>query len=337
MNKGTTYTLTVPEDKARLRLDRFLADSLPEISRSRLKSLIEAGQVARDGTGDSGGAAPGAAPRATLGAAAKVKAGEVYILTVPPAQPAAPRAQAIPLSVVFEDDDLIVIDKPAGLVVHPAAGHPDGTLVNALLAHCGESLSGIGGVTRPGIVHRLDKGTSGLMVAAKNDAAHRGLAGQLEKRKLKRRYKALVWGTPRPPEGKLTGSIGRNPANRKKMAVVEKGGKPALTRYKVLEPVGAAASLVECRLATGRTHQIRVHLAALGHPVVGDPAYGGGLKRRLKDFPEAAKGKLKDLDHQALHADLLVFDHPKSGAIIELKSKLPSYFKELEKALRCIP
>lgn len=333
MNKGTTYTLTVPEDKARLRLDRFLADSLPEISRSRLKSLIEAGQVAKDGDGDGGGTAIGKA----IGAAAKVKAGEVYVLTVPPAQPAAPRPEAIPLNVVFEDDDLIVIDKPPGLVVHPAPGHPDGTLVNALLAHCGESLSGIGGVARPGIVHRLDKGTSGLMVAAKNDAAHRGLAGQLEERKLVRRYKALVWGTPRPREGKMTGPIGRNPANRKKMAVVKKGGKPALTRYKVLEPVGAAASLVECRLSTGRTHQIRVHMAALGHPVVGDPVYGGGLKRWLKDFPEAAKGKLIDLDHQALHAELLVFNHPKSGVKIELESELPSYFKELEKALRRIP
>ncbi len=317
MSKATTYTVSVPEDKARLRLDRFLADALPAFSRNRLKGLIEAGRLARDGAG------------VIKAVSAKVKAGEVYVLDVPAAKPATPRPQAIPLSVVLEDDDLIVIDKPAGLVVHPAAGHADGTLVNALLAHCGDSLSGIGGVTRPGIVHRLDKGTSGLMIAAKNDAAHRHLARQLEERKLERRYKALVWGVPSPREGVIEGAIGRNPANRKKMAVVKKGGKQALTRYRVLRPLGAAASLVECRLATGRTHQIRVHMAELGHPVIGDPIYGGGRKGRLKDRPETVRQTLKALDHQALHAFLLAFDHPSSGVKIKLKSELPSYFNIL--------
>ena len=316
MSKNTTYTVTVTQDKARDRLDRFLAGAVPALSRSRLKGLIESGRVTRDGA-------------AVTEAAAKVKTGEVYGVFVPAPAPAAPRPQAIPLNVVYEDDDLIVIDKSPGLVVHPAAGHPDGTLVNALLAHCGNSLSGIGGVTRPGIVHRLDKDTSGLMVAAKNDAAHRHLAAQLEERKLERRYKALVWGRPRPGQGKVEGLIGRSPANRKKMAVVKKGGKPSLTRYRVLAPVGAAASLVECRLSTGRTHQIRVHMASLGHPVVGDPLYGGGAKRRLKNAAETVRLKISNFNHQALHAFLIGFTHPTSGVIIRFQSELPKNFNEL--------
>ena len=316
MSKNTTYTVTVTQDKARDRLDRFLAGAVPALSRSRLKGLIESGRVTRDGA-------------AVTEAAAKVKTGEVYGVFVPAPAQAAPRPQAIPLNVVYEDDDLIVIDKSPGLVVHPAAGHPDGTLVNALLAHCGNSLSGIGGVTRPGIVHRLDKDTSGLMVAAKNDAAHRHLAAQLEERKLERRYKALVWGRPRPGQGKVEGLIGRSPANRKKMAVVKKGGKPSLTRYRVLAPVGAAASLVECRLSTGRTHQIRVHMASLGHPVVGDPLYGGGAKRRLKNAAETVRLKISNFNHQALHAFLIGFTHPTSGVIIRFQSELPKNFNEL--------
>ncbi len=316
MSKATTYTVTVPQDKAGHRLDRVLADALPALSRSRLKGLIESGGVTRqDG--------------AALEPSSKVKAGEVYAVVVPPARPAVPRAQAIPLSVVFEDGDLIVIDKPVGLVVHPAAGHPDGTLVNALLAHCGASLSGIGGVTRPGIVHRLDKDTSGLMVAAKNDAAHRGLSRQLETRTLKRRYKALVWGMPNPRQGTIEGAIGRNSANRKKMAVVKKGGKAALTRYRVLEPAGMKASLIECRLSTGRTHQIRVHMADIGHPVIGDPLYGGGSARRLKGAPEDARQALAPFDHQALHAYLIGFRHPSSGGLLQFESEIPNDFSEL--------
>jgi len=315
MSEQTTYTLTVPQDKARVRLDVFLADALPDLSRSRLKNLIEDGRVKREGGGS------------VSGPAAKVKAGEVYEVSVPAAKPARPEAQAIPLSVAYEDDDLIVIDKPAGLVVHPAPGHADGTLVNALLHHCAGSLSGIGGVTRPGIVHRLDKGTSGLMVAAKNDRAHRHLSQQLETRKLERCYKALVWGVPKPAKGEIEGAIGRNPRNRKKMAVVKRNGKAALTRYRVLKAFGTRAALVECRLATGRTHQIRVHMAQLGHPVVGDPLYGGG--GRLKEIPDEIRKILKDLDHQALHAFFIGFFPPSGGEKITLESNLPSYFNEL--------
>ncbi|MFQ5764477.1 MAG: RluA family pseudouridine synthase [Rhodospirillales bacterium] len=310
MPNATTYTVHVPEDKARVRLDRFLAGALPALSRSRLKALIEAGQVSRDGAAATDPSAP-------------VRPGEAYVVQVPAPRPAAPRPQAIPLRVVFEDDDLIVIDKPAGLVVHPAAGNPDGTLVNALLHHCAGSLSGIGGVTRPGIVHRLDKGTSGLMVAAKTDIAHRHLAGQLETRTLTRAYKALVWGVPRPARGTVAGSIGRNPRNRKKMAVVARGGKAAVTRYRVLTRFGAAASLVECRLETGRTHQIRVHMASLGCPVVGDPLYGGGPKRRPKDAPPTLRQGLAALDHQLLHAYMIAFSHPRSGEPLWFESDLP--------------
>ncbi len=327
MSEATTYTVTVPQDKARHRLDRVLADALPALSRSRLKGLIESGGVTRK---DGGGPTP------VKGPSAKVKAGEIYAVVVPPARPAVPQAQAIPLSVVYEDTDLIVIDKPAGLVVHPAAGHPDGTLVNALLAHCGDSLSGIGGVTRPGIVHRLDKDTSGLMLAAKNDAAHRNLSRQLETRTLKRRYKALVWGMPKPRQGTIEGAIGRNPANRKKMAVVKKGGKEALTRYRVLEPVGLKASLIECRLSTGRTHQIRVHMADIGTPVIGDPLYGGGLARRLKGAPQDIRQALVPFDHQALHAYLIGFKHPSSGELLHFESEIPNYFNELMKLMNDI-
>ena len=324
MSKATTYTVTVPQDKARHRLDRVLADAIPALSRSRLKGLIEGGGVTREG--DAAATEP----------SDKVKAGEVYAVAVPPARPAIPQPQTIPLSVVYEDGDLIVIDKPVGLVVHPAAGHPDGTLVNALLAHCGDSLSGIGGVTRPGIVHRLDKDTSGLMLAAKNDAAHRNLSRQLEARTLKRRYKALVWGTPAPRQGTIEGAIGRNPANRKKMAVVKIGGKAALTRYRVLGPVGAKASLIECRLSTGRTHQIRVHMAEIGHPVIGDPLYGGGAKRRLKGAPEDIRQVLTKFDHQALHAYLIGFKHPSSGDLLQFESEIPNDFSELIKFMKAI-
>ncbi|MBI2586594.1 MAG: RluA family pseudouridine synthase [Rhodospirillales bacterium] len=314
MSEATTYTVRLPQDKARLRLDRALADVLPALSRTRLKALIEAGRVMRDGR------------IAVTDPAAKVMGGDTFTVAVPAAAPAAPRPQAMPLAVVYEDDDLIVVDKPAGLVVHPAAGNPEGTLVNALLAHCGASLSGIGGVMRPGIVHRLDKGTSGLMVAAKNDAAHRALAAELAERKLERAYKALVWGVPKPRAGKIEGLIGRDRRQRKKMAVVKSGGKPALTRYRVLMPVGTAASLVECRLNTGRTHQIRVHMAAIGHPVVGDPVYGGRPGRRRKGQAAALPG---GLNHQALHAYLIGFEHPRSHRRLRFESNLPLYFKEL--------
>jgi len=311
MNEATTYTVRVPQDKGRVRLDKALAEALPALSRTRLKALIEAGLVRRDGGG------------AVTDPAAKVGGGEAFTVAVPAAAPATPQPQDIRLAVVYEDDDLIVVDKPAGLVVHPAAGNPDGTLVNALLAHCGESLSGIGGVARPGIVHRLDKGTSGLMVVAKNDAAHRHLAAQFAGRKIERAYQALVWGAPSPRAGTVAGAIGRDRKNRKKMAVVKRGGKPAETGYRVLRSVGTAASLVECRLKTGRTHQIRVHMAAIGHPVVGDPVYGGRPGRRLKGRPKGAA------DSQALHACLIGFEHPRGRERLRFESKLPNYFMEI--------
>ena len=320
MGTATTYTVTVPEDKDRLRLDRFLADAVAALSRSRLKGLIEDGQVSSgdDVCGDVSG---------------KVKTGEVYTVNVPAARPAIPQPQAMPLDVVFEDSDLIVINKPVGLVVHPAAGHYDGTLVNGLLAHCGDSLSGIGGVTRPGIVHRLDMGTSGLMVAAKNDAAHQYLSKQLESRTLSRRYKALVWGMPEPREGDIDAAIGRNPANRKKMAVVKRGGKTAQTHYRVLKATGTKACLVECRLHTGRTHQIRVHMAHLGHSVIGDPQYGGGLKHRLGKVPDTVRQTLAAFDHQALHAYLIGFKHPSNGDKMQFECNFHNDFNDLKNLL----
>lgn len=316
-----TYTVTVPQDKAGTRLDKLLAEALPDLSRSRLKQLIAGGCV----SGRSGEAEEASA---MTDPSRKVRAGDVFSVLVPPPVPAEPEAQAIPLDVVFEDEHLIVIDKPSGLVVHPAAGHADGTLVNALLAHCGDSLSGIGGVGRPGIVHRLDKDTSGLMVVAKSDAAHRGLAAQFHDHDLERAYYAIVWGVPSPRRGEITGNIGRSPANRKKMAVLRRGGKTALTRYQVLRTAGRDASLVRCDLATGRTHQIRVHMAHIGHPVMGDPLYGGGRSRR-RHLSEAVQAAIGRLESQALHAFLIEFIHPISGEIVRFEQDIPKYIKEL--------
>jgi 23S rRNA pseudouridine1911/1915/1917 synthase len=313
----TTYTVRVPEDKVGRRLDRFLAEALPELSRTRLKALIEAGHVAL-----AGGTLPVCDP------ARRVRRGDAFTVTVPPPAPATPAPQAIPLAIVYEDDDLLVIDKPAGLVVHPGPGNPDRTLVNALLAHCGESLSGVGGVGRPGIVHRLDKDTSGLIVVAKNDATHRALAKQFAAHSLERAYLAVVWGVPRRRQGEIAGNIARSPKNRKKMAVVKQGGKPALTRYRVLKTLGNIASLVECRLATGRTHQIRVHLASIGHPVIGDPVYGGG-KKRLDRAPEGFREAAVSLNTQALHAYLIGFEHPRTHNHIRFESRLSSKIKGL--------
>lgn len=313
----TTYTVEVPEDKAGARLDKVLAEALPVFSRTRLKALIETDRVM---IADS---------NAVRDPATRVKAGERYIVSVPAAKPAHPKPQPIPLDIVFEDDDLIVVDKPAGLVVHPAPGHADGTLVNALLAHCGDTLSGIGGVTRPGIVHRLDKDTSGLLVVAKNDLAHRALASQLAEHHIERTYIALVWGRPNPGQGEIKGNIGRSPSNRKKMAVVTRGGKTALTRYRTQRAVGAVASLLECRLATGRTHQIRVHLAALGHPVVGDPLYGRGVRRWLSGVDQGARDRVQQFSRQALHAHLIGFSHPRTGKTMRFVSEISIDIKEL--------
>ncbi|WP_254432507.1 RluA family pseudouridine synthase [Magnetospirillum sp. SS-4] len=297
--------------EAGTRLDKWLAVRLPDLSRSRIKALIEEGTVACEGS-------------TIADPSHRVKPGQTYSLGVPPDIPAEPEPQAIALTVVYEDDDLIVIDKPAGMVVHPAPGNPDETLVNALLAHCGESLAGIGGVRRPGIVHRIDKDTSGLMVAAKTDVAHRSLSAQFAAHTLERAYRALVWGLPSPGKGEIEGNIGRNPRDRKKMAVVGHGGKPALTRYEVLKSfANGAVSLVECRLATGRTHQIRVHMTSLGHPLVGDPSYGRNRSNRLGGLSAEARRALAEFPRQALHAYLLGFLHPTKGYVLRFESSTP--------------
>ena len=308
------------------RLDRVLANHMTDLSRSRLKTLVLAGQVTIDG-----------AP--VLDPGRKVRADDAIAITVPAPEPAEPRAEPIPLSIVYEDDAIIVIDKPKGLVVHPAAGNWTGTLVNALIAHCGDSLSGIGGVRRPGIVHRLDKDTTGLLVVAKTDRAHRKLAAQFADHgrtgALERAYLAFVWGVPARPKGTIDKPIDRHPHARDKMAV-RPGGRTAITHWEVLERYAGAdqkgvASLVECRLETGRTHQIRVHLAAIGHPLLGDSVYGPGFKTKASQLPERARDALAALDRQALHAHILVLEHPVTGELLHFRSELPADLA----ALRC--
>lgn len=317
MSAQTTLLTPATAEEAGQRLDKWLSARLPELSRTRVKALIEQGLVTSAG--------------ATIAdASAKVKAGQDFTVAVPPDAPAEPEAQPIALTVVYEDDDLIVIDKPPGMVVHPAPGSPDQTLVNALLAHCGQSLSGIGGVRRPGIVHRIDKDTSGLLVVAKNDRAHHGLSEQFAAHSLERAYKALVWGLPTPPNGDIEGAIGRSPQDRKKMAVVSHGGKHAHTRYRVIRPLaGGVVSLVECRLSTGRTHQIRVHMTSIGHPLIGDPVYGRSRSAKLKALPESARTALAAFPRQALHAYLLGFIHPVSGERLKFESDVASDFSNL--------
>ena len=249
---------------------------------------------------------------------------------LPPPEESPLVGEDMPLNIVFEDEHLLVVDKPAGLVVHPAPGSPDRTLVNALLAHCGESLSGIGGVKRPGIVHRLDKDTSGLIVVAKSEQAQTRLAADFAARRIARAYQAIVWGVPSLPSGELTGNIGRSPKNRKKMAVLRFGGKTAMTRYRVLRRFKDRAALLECRLATGRTHQIRVHLTAVGHPLIGDQSYGNaGAAVRLRLLPPALRDPIAAFNRQALHAAHLGFHHPASGEYLEFTSRLPSDMRGL--------
>jgi 23S rRNA pseudouridine1911/1915/1917 synthase len=301
-----------------VRLDRFLSEQLPQLSRTRVQTLIRQGRVSLGGA-------------TIVDAKYRVKPGERFALDLPPAIPAEPRAETIALDVVYEDDALIVIDKPAGLVVHPGAGHATGTLVNALIAHCGESLSGIGGVARPGIVHRLDKDTSGLMVVAKTDEAHRALAEQFADHgrsgELERGYLALVWGVPSRPSGTVNAPIGRHPTSRTKMAVLPSKGREAVTHWRVIETFGSkkepVASLIECRLETGRTHQVRVHLAHIGHPLIGDPLYGTGFKSKLRKLPEPARATLAALPRQALHASRLAFVHPLNRTLLKFNSPLP--------------
>jgi 23S rRNA pseudouridine1911/1915/1917 synthase len=305
---ATTYTVTVEENKGGARLDRVLAEALPELSRSRVQSLIRGGHVAAGAGG------------AVVDPDFRVAAGSTWRIEAIPLPAPEVLAEAIPLEVVFEDDDLIVVDKPAGLVVHPGAGNPDGTLVNALLRHCGGKLARAGGLLRPGIVHRLDKDTSGLMVAAKTDVAYRSLVEQFAGHTIERGYQAIVHGVPRPAEGRIEGAIGRSPANRKKMALTAVGGKPAATRYRVLRAFEAVAALVECRPETGRTHQIRVHLTSIGHPLVGDRLYG---RRRSLLAERTLPAVAAPPDRQALHAFLIAFSHPLSARRLSFHSELP--------------
>jgi len=307
----------VENDEAGQRLDRVLAARHTDLSRSRLKALIEDGRVSADGV-------------TITEPSYRVKPGQALATAVPEPASYAPQGQAIPLDILYEDSEIIVIDKPAGLVVHPAPGNPDLTLVNALIAHCGYSLSGIGGVRRPGIVHRLDKDTSGVLVAAKTDRAHHMLSRQFETRTAERAYLAVVWGVPTPASGRIEGNIGRDPRNRKKMTVVHGGkGKPAATLYRRLKQFGGIASLIECRLETGRTHQVRVHMTHAGHPLIGDPLYGRSTRARIKGLTASVVDALRSFPRQALHARLLAFDHPTTGERLRFEVEMPKDMKEL--------
>jgi 23S rRNA pseudouridine1911/1915/1917 synthase len=326
--------VTVGGDEGSVRLDRVLAVRSPELSRSRLKALILAGQVSLQGR--SSVATPIRDP------AYHVAAGDTITIDVPPAVAAEPAGEAIALNIVFEDDDIIIIDKPKGLVVHPAAGHETGTLVNALIAHCGASLSGIGGVKRPGIVHRLDKDTTGLMVAAKNDRAHQSLTEQFADHgrtgAMRRGYMAFAWGVPNRKTGTVDAPIDRHPHAREKMAVRE-SGREAITHWEVQETLngrdgGPVATLLACQLETGRTHQIRVHLAHIGHPLLGDSVYGSHFKTKANALGPQSQAALTDLARQALHAYLLVLEHPRTGEILEWISALPADLDRLREALR---
>ena len=326
---GRTREFHAGEAHKGWRLDHFLAVNCPELSRSRLQALVAKGAVTLGG-------------QTIRDPNKRVKPGDVVGIVIPPPTPAEPQPQEIPLAIVYEDSDLIVIDKPAGLVVHPAAGNLDGTLVNALLAHCGDTLPGIGGVARPGIVHRLDKDTSGLLVVAKTERAMRSLAKQFAAHAVERAYNAVVWGAPRAGEGLVEGNLGRNPFDRKRMAVLRGQGKPARTRYRVLEPFGGGekpfASLVECRLETGRTHQIRVHLAHIGHPLIGDSTYGRSrLPPRAKNPEEkAAYDMAANFPRQALHAGVLGFFHPTRQTKLRFESPWPQDLALLVNTLRTL-
>jgi 23S rRNA pseudouridine1911/1915/1917 synthase len=330
MTLETERTLALDDCASANRLDRTLARAWDDLSRSRLQALIREGQVTVDGA-------------VVLDPAWKAASGSVVRLTLPRPAPAAPQAERIALAVVYEDDDVIVVDKPPGLVVHPAAGHATGTLVNALIAHCGASLSGIGGVGRPGIVHRLDKDTSGLMVAAKNDRAHRSLAEQFADHgrsgPLERAYLALIWGVPARPHGVIDAPLGRSVQNREKIAVTAADhGRRAVTHYALLESFRAGgealACLVRCTLETGRTHQIRVHMAHLGHPLLGDALYGAGFKTKASRLGEAGRAALAALGRQALHAAVLGFEHPSTKKPLRFESPQPADMQAVLDALR---
>jgi 23S rRNA pseudouridine1911/1915/1917 synthase len=328
-NSGQRLAVIVAGDEGSTRLDRVLAVRLAELSRSRLKALILAGRVIVKNT-------PVRDP------AYHVAAGDTITIDVPEPTAAEPAPEDIALDIVYEDDDIIVIDKPRGLVVHPAAGHETGTLVNALIAHCGASLSGIGGVKRPGIVHRLDKDTTGLMVVAKNDRAHQSLTAQFADHgrtgAMRRGYMAFAWGTPNRQRGTIDAPIDRHPFAREKMTVRD-GGREAITHWEIVESFNGrdgkpVAALLACQLETGRTHQIRVHLAHIGHPLMGDAVYGPHFKTKASHLGPQSQAALAALDRQALHAYLLALEHPKTGAILEWMSDLPEDLRLLREGLR---
>jgi 23S rRNA pseudouridine1911/1915/1917 synthase len=327
-SEATVEHITIEAGTEGQRLDVVLARALPGLSRARLQALILAGAVGR-------------ADGVTIeGASLRVKLGEVYAVHVPAAVDPEPKGEDIALDIVHEDKSVIVLNKPAGLVVHPAAGHATGTLVNALIAHCGASLSGIGGVRRPGIVHRLDKDTSGLLVVAKTNAAHQSLSQQFAAHgadgRLERGYAAIVWGMPTPAAGRIATALGRKAHDRTRMAVVrEEHGRAAATRYEVIETYlgDAQTTLVRCTLETGRTHQVRVHMTHIGHPLLGDATYGTGFNTRIAKLGPKSQAALAALGRQALHAELLAFEHPASGKAMRFQAALPADMAVLKQRL----
>ena len=318
MEENPVITPDVTAEENKMRLDKYLAQKIGDMSRAQIQRLIEDGNVTCEDI-------------VITDNSYKVKTGDSFCITVPPPEEAEPTPEDIPLDIVFEDEDLIVINKPAGMTVHPAAGAYHGTLVNALLFHC-KDLSGIGGVKRPGIVHRIDRETSGLLVAAKNDATHRFLSEQFAEHSVERTYYAVVYGVPTPLNGHIEGNIGRSPFDRKKMAIVESGGKFAATNYKTLEVFGKAAALVQCNLETGRTHQIRVHLSSRGYALIGDKVY---IKSKKSETPLPAELKafVNSFPRQALHAKSLGFIHPRTKQLMQFDSVLPPDMAELVQRL----
>ncbi len=318
-NPEKHLAVTAGAEHAGQRLDKFLSREVESLSRSRLKALIGEGRL-RCGE------------QTITDPARAVKPGESFTLTLPEPENPEPAAEDIPLAIAYEDDDLIVVDKPPGMVVHPAPGNRGGTLVNALIAHCGSSLSGIGGVRRPGIVHRIDKDTSGLLVIAKNDRAHAGLSDLFARHDITRIYLALCWGIPAQLRGRIDAPIARHPVHRKKMTVRAQG-RHAVTRYQRLQSWHDTVSLIGCMLETGRTHQIRVHLTHIGHPLIGDPVYGHPRRGLLQNLPEAARIAIRAFPRQALHAALLGFRHPITGKYLEFTAPPPADFTALMEKL----
>ncbi|MDI2091541.1 RluA family pseudouridine synthase [Commensalibacter oyaizuii] len=315
----TSFVALVSEEHNNNRIDRFLAQT-NEHSRSRIKSLIEQGLCQRN-------------HQTVTDPSISVKTGDRIELNIPPAKTYYLQPQSIDLEILFEDNDLIVINKPAGLVVHPAPGNEDGTLVNALLAHCGNTLPGIGGEKRPGIIHRLDKDTSGVMVVAKTEHALTKLSADFATRNIDRLYLALCWGLLNPSNGSIEGAIGRDPYDRKKMTIVKKGGKYAKTNYRTLQIINPAVSLIQCKLDTGRTHQIRVHLSKSGHPLLGDPVYLKRIPSISKQLSTVQKNEALDFPRQALHAASLGFTHPTTGQYLKFETELPKDMQQLIKSI----